>query len=173
MQLTNLQNYFRYLRYTFILVSLLSLVSCNNVRPLEKSNASIRQSKFTLKSLGPIIQTNRKRLTLRNLRRGTINVGLDLWINVYNPTNSDLSINRMNIRVIVNKRLIATAILNERVELPAKKLIETRAYLAFHGKYLTPKFVRRLKRGRIKFQIEATFYSVVNNVEIPVTVMLR
>lgn len=173
MQPIKLHNYFRYVRYTFILISLLSLVSCNNVRPPEQSNASIRQSKFTLKSLEPVIQLNRKRLTLRNLRRGTISAGLDLWINVYNPTNKDLSINRTDIRVIVNKRLIATAILNERVALPARKLIETRAYLQFHGKYLTPKFVRQLKRRRIRFRIEATFYSVVNNVEIPVTVVLH
>jgi LEA14-like dessication related protein len=160
-------------RFSALVSCILTLYACNAVKQIQDTATTIKSCKFSLVEVKPKVTLRSRRLSIRSFRRSNVNIGFYLTIEVKNPTQQDLSMNRMALDLYLDDLLVARGDIHKIVHLPAGQATIASAYLAVNPDVVSSKLVRRIRSRSASYRVDGTFYSKLLGLEIPVRVTLR
>ncbi len=152
-----------------MLLSLLVLQGCAMFKQIQDTQAVLKQCKFELQRVKPVLDGGD---ALRYLQGKKLRIAFDLKYLVENPTKKNLSMNKVDLALYGDNKLLATGSTMDRVKLKAGSKTAMTARIYVDPQKVTRKLVKLLKGKGMSYYVDGTFYFDFNGLQVPLSVRL-
>ncbi|MFC1484159.1 LEA type 2 family protein [Candidatus Neomarinimicrobiota bacterium] len=163
----------RSISITGLLFVILAITGCAALQQINETRRVIETCEFSLRSIKPSIDIKGPKVSLTGIESGSVNIVFALDIAVRNTTDTDLSFNRVDLRVYVKDQLVATGTTSKSVSLPAGQTGKLPATVDVDPEQATKQLRKTLKGKNVRYRVDGTFYFRTNGWDIPITVTLK
>ena len=145
---------------------------CAAVKQIENTTKAIETCKFTLQSIEPSIKTNKAKISLSGIKGPSIDIVFDINVNVTNTIDMDLSMNKLDLTVYVDSKLVARSTTSKRLFIAVVQTEILPAKVFVEPVNATKSLVKKLKKKDVAYKVYGTFYFKIKKLEIPITIKL-
>tara|TARA_B100000315_G_scaffold260713_1_gene324319 strand:- start:5653 stop:6165 length:513 start_codon:yes stop_codon:yes gene_type:complete len=156
---------------TSILI-LLFINGCSTLSQISQTKKAIESCEFTLRKITPSIDIGKPKITLKGIKGSSVKIEFNLHIDVFNTTDIDLTINKMNLSLFADNKLIVSGTTNKHTFIKSGETSKIKTKLSVDPKNATKKLSKKLKKKEIAYRVEGKFYFKYKKWDIPVTVSL-
>ncbi len=140
---------------------------CAAYDQIKKSEAVIKQCKFTLESIDADYLIEKPRVRGLSIKKAKVVIFFDLGILVDNPTEKDLSLNKIGFLINIEGKLIAEGTTSEFVNLPAGGQAIIPARINVNAINATEKLAKQLQEKQMPYAVTARFNFLAFKKNIP------
>ncbi len=159
--------------FAILFYVLFCMNGCAALKQIDETTKTIKTCKFTLQSIKPSIDIKKPKISLKGIKGSSVKIVFNLDIDVKNTTDMDLSMNKFDLKVFVDNKLIATGTTSKNISILVGETASLPAKIAVDPEKATKKLAKKLDGKDVAYRVDGTFYFKIKNWDVPITVTLK
>ena len=146
---------------------------CAAFKQINETRKVIETCEFKLRSIKPSIAIKGPKISLSGIKGASVKIVFNQDIDVANTTDMGLSMNKFDLKLFVDNKLVVTGTTSKNISIPVGETASLTAIVSVDPEKATKKLAKKLKGKNVAYRVDGTFYFKIKNWNVPIQVTLK